>query len=214
MAMGKTHVSVGYATALSVSYGWVGIHQNGWIDNQHEWIQRAVGFVNETTGFNVEWLQGYTLPALLSVPFVSPNILSAVSSAFLLLIGVILFGFFNLLPDIDSRTSTLGRYVHLSVGGHRGAIHSLYPVILLMIPAIIWSHFILWLIPMGYFTHLLVDDGSVSGIHWLPGLVPPFRPYSVLRYQVNGVFEKVVLVGGSWFVTSVFVYLWFKRLFG
>lgn len=214
MAMGKTHVSVAYATALSVSYGWVGLHQSGWIDNQHDWVQRIIGFANDLTGFNVDWFQGYTLPFLLSVPFVSPNILSAVSSAFLLFIGVVVFGFANLLPDIDSRTSMLGRYVHLSVGGHRGVVHSLYPVLLLTIPALIWSHFILWLIPMGFFTHLLVDDLSVSGIQWLPGLVPPFRPFSVLRYQVNGLFEKVVLLGGSWFVSSVFIFLWVRRLFG
>lgn len=214
MAMGKTHVSIAYATALSASYGWVGLFQNGWIDNQHEWVQQAVYFVNNAVGFNVDWLQDYTLPFLLSVPFISPNILSAASSAFMLAIGVLVFGFCNLLPDIDSSTSTLGRYVPTNFGGHRGVVHSLYPVILLTIPAIIWSHFVLWLVPMGYFTHLLVDDLSVSGIHWLPGLVPPFRPFSMFRYQVNGVFEKIVLFGGSWFVTSVFVYLWFRRLFG
>ena len=214
MAMGKTHVSVAHATALSVSYGWVWMHQDGWINNQHNWIQQVVKFVNDTTGFNVEWLQGYTLPILSSVPFIPDNILGAVSSLILLAIGVLIFGFCNLLPDIDSDSSILGRYVPTNFGGHRGVVHSLYPVILLMIPAIVWQHFVLWLIPLGYFTHLLVDDASVAGIHWLPGLAPPFRRYHMFRYQVNGPFEKMVLRGGSWFVSSVFIFLWVRRLFG
>ena len=213
MAMGKTHMSVANATALSASYGWIWMQRDGWLETTPEWIQRSIQGVNDFTGFQVDWLNGYTLPFLSSVPFISDDTIGAFGSLILLLLGVSIFVLCNLLPDIDSSSSILGRHVPTNFGGHRGVIHSLYPVFALIIPAIIWQNFLLWLIPLGYFTHLLLDDSSVSGVHWLPGITSSTRPYSIFRYEVNGWFEKTVLLGGSWIVTVLFGYLWIRFLF-
>lgn len=213
MAMGKTHITFASATALSVSYGWMWIHQNGWLETKPRVMQNSIEWLDNVTGFNTDWLNGYILPVLSSVPFISEHAVGAAGSFLMLLIGVLIFTFCNLLPDIDSSSSILGRYVPTNFGGHRGIMHSLYPVIALSVPAILWPHFLLWLIPFGYLTHLLVDDSSVSGVHWLPGITSSKRPYSVFRYEVNGLFEKTILFGGSWLVIIIFGYLWIRFLF-
>ena len=78
-----------------------------------------------------------------------------------IIFALVYFG--ALLPDIDSNTSILGRYVHLPLE-HRGFTHSFY----FLLPFLIIGYFnayVLW-IAFGIFTHLLMDSFSYAGNCW------------------------------------------------
>lgn len=88
----------------------------------------------------------------------------------------------SLLPDIDSKTSTLGRHIHLPFG-HRTWTHSIWAVILIAL--------LCWKLPLpgadglgfGYILHLLLDSVSQMGICW-------FYPFKKYVYMEDGVWKR------------------------
>lgn len=83
-------------------------------------------------------------------------------------VGMALFWFGTLLPDIDSDKSMLGRYFHLPVE-HRTWTHAIWFV--LMLGALSWFVPIFWWLTAGYFVHLFWDSLSRGGVCW-------FYPFS------------------------------------
>ena len=76
----------------------------------------------------------------------------------------------SLLPDIDNRSSILGRYFYLPIG-HRTWTHSIWAVILFVFLS--KYHPFLGCICIGYVLHLLEDSVSAAGICFLY----PFKKY-------------------------------------
>jgi len=75
----------------------------------------------------------------------------------------ILFG--SLLPDIDLRTSTLGRYNIFSRWmKHRGHCHSLFGILLLAFPFLLFGVVVFEFIALGAVVHILSD----KLISWFP----------------------------------------------
>lgn len=94
----------------------------------------------------------------------------------ILLFAAMLFG--SLLPDIDSKTSMLGKYIYIPVE-HRTWTHTIWAVgILFMLGRV---HAVFGAICVGYFLHLLVDSISAAGICW-------FYPFQTYRRYNNGAF--------------------------
>lgn len=74
---------------------------------------------------------------------------------------------FALLPDIDYKKSTLGRYfVLLNFGAeHRGVLHSLLGLIFVScIWFAVFQYWMLWVILCAYASHLLLDFFNYAGI--------------------------------------------------
>ena len=95
--------------------------------------------------------------------------------------AVALFVLGSLLPDIDSKGSALGRYVHLPVK-HRTLTHTVWIVALLVLLGIRLRAFI-WL-ALGYFFHIFYDGLSNAGIAW-------FWPLSrYITYPSGAVIKK------------------------
>lgn len=75
----------------------------------------------------------------------------------------VLFVIGSLLPDIDSKNSALGRYIHIPVK-HRTWTHSILIPVLMFIGTIKLP-FLFW-IALGYTLHLFWDSLSRAGICW------------------------------------------------
>lgn len=75
-----------------------------------------------------------------------------------------LFWLGSLLPDIDSKKSILGKFLHLPVK-HRGVTHSVWALSILSILTLFCNP-LFWL-TLGYFLHILMDSLSAGGICWL-----------------------------------------------
>lgn len=88
----------------------------------------------------------------------------------------------SLLPDVDSKSSTLGRFVHLPLG-HRTWTHSLIGLVLVFalcrsLP--VWGIMGLF---FGYALHVFLDGFSDMGVCWLY----PFKKYV---YKEGGKWKK------------------------
>lgn len=81
-----------------------------------------------------------------------------------ILLGLSLFLIGSLLPDIDSKNSTLGKYFHLPLK-HRGFTHQIYPILLISLSALFFNKAFAYL-ALGYFIHLFLDSFSTAGICW------------------------------------------------
>lgn len=108
--------------------------------------------------------------------------------------GVIIY-YGLVLPDVDSKTSTLGRYVPFieETVGHRTIFHSIFVVLALAITSFMTSgllQIVFALLAMTYYFHLLEDAFSLQGINWV--VIPIKRRWAKYRYQVDGAFEHVV----------------------
>lgn len=79
-------------------------------------------------------------------------------------IGVILFFLGCLLPDCDSRSSTIGKHFYIPVE-HRTWTHTLWFMLIFIIIA--WKLPIVWYLVFGIFLHLLCDAFSRAGVCWL-----------------------------------------------
>lgn len=113
-------------------------------------------------------------------------------------LALMLFG--SLLPDIDSRASTLGRFVYLPID-HRTWTHAIYIPVLFCLAGIFWRP-LFWL-GIGYFLHLFYDNLSVCGICWFypyPGYVGFDSGARIKRghwlklYRTKEASEKVIIV--------------------
>ena len=81
-----------------------------------------------------------------------------------ILLGLGLFLIGSLLPDIDNKNSTLGKYFHLPLK-HRGFTHQIYPILLISLSALFFNKAFAYL-ALGYFIHLFLDSFSTAGICW------------------------------------------------
>lgn len=118
----------------------------------------------------------------------------------LTLLSLALFLLGSLLPDIDSRSSALGRFVYLPVE-HRTWTHAIYIPVLFCLIGIFWRP-MFWL-GMGYFLHLWFDSISTCGICWLypyPGYIGFDSGARIKRghwlklYRTKSASEKVIIV--------------------
>lgn len=95
----------------------------------------------------------------------------------------------NLFPDMDSPNSLLGRHVHISGGGHRRWMHTVYPIVpCLFMGCIGKSVFICWF-AAGALLHLFLDAPSRCGVCF-------FNPVTGYREYAGGAKIKK----GHWFV--------------
>ena len=117
--------------------------------------------------------------------------------------------FFAILADIDHPQSKIGRKIKpLSWGcnklfGHRGVLHSIFPVIALYL---VFMYILGWRdialgAGVGYFSHILVDAFTIQGINFL-------NP--VGRAKVSGFVETGSIV--EWLFFVVFIVLIFFRV--
>lgn len=122
--------------------------------------------------------------------------------------NVIAVGLGALLPDIDEQHSWIGRRTRgvsdlmNTVFGHRGITHSLFGLVLVLIPIL----FAVGMTPLsftngmcilaGYFLHLVEDSFSKKGIKWLlPISNKKFQSgFYVIYYSYNGLAEKLILI--------------------
>ncbi|HDR7527213.1 MULTISPECIES: metal-dependent hydrolase [Bacillus cereus group] len=122
--------------------------------------------------------------------------------------NVIAVSFGALLPDIDEQHSWIGRRTRgvsdlmNTVFGHRGITHSLFGLVLVLIPIL----FAVGMTPLsftngmcifaGYFLHLVEDSFSKKGIKWLlPLSNKNFQSgFKVFYYSYNGITEKLILM--------------------
>lgn len=121
--------------------------------------------------------------------------------------AILLFYLGTLLPDIDSKDSMLGRFVHLPLE-HRTWTHTLWFVILLTI--LVYYVPIMWWLWWGYVLHLFWDSFSKAGICWLypisryktyPGGAKVKRGHNLKLYGTGDVSETVV----TWVIVGLAV---------
>lgn len=94
--------------------------------------------------------------------------------------GFACFG--SLLPDIDNKSSSLGRYVHLPLG-HRTWTHSLWAVALVLLLCRALPVPGIYGLAFGYFLHLFLDGLSGMGVCW-------FYPFTRYVYMEGGSWKK------------------------
>ena len=121
------------------------------------------------------WIFQYFYPESLSGDF-SWNLLNW--WPVYLVVGLILLMFGSLLPDIDSKSSALGRFLYLPVQ-HRTWTHSIWFVIPLLLLGVI--HPVLSFIWFGCLMHILADEFSRGGVCFL------YPVHTYKRYE-NGAF--------------------------
>lgn len=106
----------------------------------------------------------------------------------------------SILPDIDIVTSSFGRKVKLvgEVFKHRGFIHTIYPILLLVaLVHAIWTN---WIYTVGfgvaYFFHLLLDGFTKMGIRpfWIGPKLKGFAKTGKMVDKILFVFLIVVSV--------------------
>jgi inner membrane protein len=81
-------------------------------------------------------------------------------------------GIGSLLPDIDSKHSLINKLTGLGVisglfGEHRGPTHSVLGMGLVGLLGTLVSKVVGLSLTAGYFTHLLLDSLTMSGVRWL-----------------------------------------------
>lgn len=156
--LGNNHLVVNTATTISVSTGLMALSQYSG-DNQ--------------------MLIGLSPLAHYTIDYVTMN---SYNWHFILYMSVclILFLLGAYLPDIDSPTSALGRYIPFPVQ-HRTWTHTIWVIVLLMVLSYFFRPLI-WL-TWGYFIHVFIDSFSRAGVCW-------FYPISKYRRYGNGAFVK------------------------
>lgn len=94
------------------------------------------------------------------------------------MINIIFISLGSMFPDVDTRTSTLGKFNPFSIFmKHRGRLHTILGAILFT--SIVYLFFPEGAISFGYgyFIHLLLDTLTPKGIMWL-------YPYSKRYYSL------------------------------
>jgi inner membrane protein len=118
---------------------------------------------------------------------------------------LLIFLFFTLLPDIDSRQSKIGRkawplsWLLSTVFGHRGLLHSIFVPIAILIAS--WYYGYLWVgyaAAGGYLVHLLCDAMTVGGIRF-------FGPFG---WRTKGFFRTGGFIEALLFLALSLVLVW------
>lgn len=121
-------------------------------------------------------------------------------------ICIVSLGFGALLPDVDSKSSILGRYVPWiqDAIGHRTLTHTVWVLIPLFFAAYWFGHVVLWMIAIGYWLHIVQDSFSVQGINWF---WPLGKGFHIKLYRVGGIVEDIIY-GLSMGVHVWLLYTW------
>lgn len=114
--------------------------------------------------------------------------------------GYLSFVVGSLLPDIDTKHSLLGRYIHIPVA-HRTWTHTLW-VILLFFFLGIKSRLLFWMF-LGVTLHIFIDALSAGGVSYLYPITK-YRVYNNAKIAEHHAF-KIYKVGSS--SESNFVFL-------
>lgn len=133
-------------------------------------LERA-SFLHNTSIFSVcrNWLMNVWVPGGDNI-VIHGDTLTATGGAGVVLVYVcwalyfMLFLLGNLLPDIDSEKSMLGRFIYLPVKHHR-ITHTVWFMLPFLIGGI-WLRPLFW-IGLGYFCHLFIDSLGRAGNCWL-----------------------------------------------
>lgn len=121
---------------------------------------------------------------------------------------ILALGLGALLPDIDSKSSILGRYVPWvqDTVGHRTITHTIW-IVALLFGLAFWLEFtVVWMIAIGYTLHIVQDSFSVQGINWF---WPLGKGFHVRLYRVGGLFEDIIY-GLSMGAHVWLLYTWMK----
>lgn len=119
------------------------------------------------------------------------------------LAGLALYVLGTLLPDIDSKGSTLGRFIYLPVR-HRTLTHTIWVVLLLGLLS--WKLPLFWWLTFGYFAHIFWDSLSAGGIAWTwpigryiyyPNGASVKKGFRIKLYHTGEASETAVLIGAS-----------------
>lgn len=166
--MGKNHLIVGTAATVA-GISWVGVLADGasspavFLDSKVSWLLGLwpswLGGIGEGAAWVVSPVS--TLAQSL-VNWTVPVDLLSVWGALYVLLAVVLFWVGSLLPDIDSKTSMLGRHFHVP-GPHHGITHTnwfLAVLLALSLPG--FTRVLFWLF-LGALLHCLVDGLSKAG---------------------------------------------------
>ena len=156
--LGKSHLACGVSSAVIIGSGLAALST------------RYVGPLSSQISYV---LNGYVYPYL-SGYGTFPYVVWWGMSLFLFITGL-------LLPDIDSKTSILGRYVHIPLE-HRTWTHTAWIAIFIGIGAVFYP-FLFWLVS-GYVCHVFWDAISYGGVCW-------FYPISKYRNYGDGAKVKV-----------------------
>ncbi|MDP3919041.1 MAG: metal-dependent hydrolase [Nanoarchaeota archaeon] len=115
------------------------------------------------------------------------------------------FCFFGLVPDIDHSDSKFGKklgpistFIQIILG-HRGILHSIFPIFLIV--GVGWYFGILWLglaAGGGYLTHLISDSLTVSGVKFL----------GPLGLDVRGIFHTGGILEAGLIVILLIILTW------
>lgn len=128
--------------------------------------------------------------------------------AFALALILLSFGLGTLLPDIDSETSTIGRYV-LPISRaipHRTITHTIWAVILILAFGIYFGSIYLCALALGYALHIAEDSFSNQGICWFYPLFGKYDYFAgggakkrgrktTFAYRTGGLGETLVFYG-------------------
>lgn len=134
-------------------------------------------------------------------------------------IGVALFVFGTLLPDIDNEKSLLGRHVHIPVE-HRTWTHALWFVLASAMASTAVP--LLWWFTAGYAVHLFWDSLSRGGVCWFYPL-SNYRRFGggakvknghVLRLYGVGDGSETVVVAAAVFVAALLAYWYALKVLG
>lgn len=96
-----------------------------------------------------------------------------------LLLIAVLFGLGSLFPDIDTPTSTIGKYFPFvgSIIGHRTVTHTIWAVLLLGGLTWYFSSIYLLAFTVGYTLHIIEDSFSRQGIAWFYPVVGGYNTF-------------------------------------
>lgn len=117
--------------------------------------------------------------------------------AFDLALAMLAFALGTLLPDIDSETSTIGKYITPISRAipHRTITHSIWPVLLMAGAAWYFESIYLLSLALGYTLHVAEDSFSRQGIRWfypIPNLRMKNGRSFPLAYETGGFGESLV----------------------
>lgn len=173
--MGRTHVSTTTFTGSALLYGLYTTSQSVTVNPQLN-------------------LYATQLIDYIGVPFDKMGYIKFIIWMTLCLLAL---AFGALLPDVDSKSSILGRYVPWvqDTIGHRTFTHTIWMMAVLFGLAYYFNQFLLWMVVIGYLLHVLQDSFSKQGIQWLWPIKISRKNFNLRFYRVGGTLETVMYVG-------------------
>lgn len=142
-------------------------------------------------------------------------ILNDAPYSFELLLISLLFGLGSLFPDIDTPTSTIGKYFPFvgSIIGHRTVTHTIWALLLLSAATWYFDSVLLLAFTAGYTLHIIQDSFSRQGIAWFYPVLGGYNTFGSgavmkqgrkpgpLAYHTGGTGEEIA------FYVSIFIHV-------